>query len=177
MFGTGQTTVSEVIFHIPPATLQAWYGGIQKGLVGTGKLSVFALKGLNIVCCQTKEKQTKRLLTLISHCSQLISCENKKQNTQQFRLLPSIDTSFMSVHLRIRAGYCGPKNVLRYIAISKKVLQYIAIFINLIWKCFLGTFDGKSLPNIVLLAIERQSNRSRHQNNYNSLEIHTFRSG
>ena len=31
-----------------------------------------------------------------------------------------------------RAGYCGPKNVLRYIAISKKLLQYIAIFINLI---------------------------------------------
>ena len=35
--------VSEVIFHLPPATLQAWYGGIQKGLVETGDLSVFAL--------------------------------------------------------------------------------------------------------------------------------------
>ena len=35
--------VSEVISHLPPATLQAWYGGIQKGLVGTGELSVFAL--------------------------------------------------------------------------------------------------------------------------------------
>ena len=35
--------VSEVIFHLPPATLQAWYGGIQKGLVETGELSVFAL--------------------------------------------------------------------------------------------------------------------------------------
>ena len=35
--------VSEVIFHLPPATLQAWYGGIQKGLVWTGELSVFAL--------------------------------------------------------------------------------------------------------------------------------------
>ena len=35
-------------------------------------------------------------------------------------------------HMFCRAGYCGPKKVLRYIAISKKVLQYIAIFINLI---------------------------------------------
>ena len=35
--------LSEVIFHLPPAISQAWYGGIQKGLVETGELSVFAL--------------------------------------------------------------------------------------------------------------------------------------
>ena len=40
-----------------------------------------------------------------------------------------------AVTLNNRAGYCGPKYVLRYIAISKKVLQYIAIFINLISFC------------------------------------------
>ena len=44
--------------------------------------------------------------------------------------------TFKAGYLSDRAGYCGPKKVLRYIAISKKVLQYIAIFINLIWKCF-----------------------------------------
>ena len=35
--------VSEVIFHLRPASPNARYGGIQKGLVGTGELSVFAL--------------------------------------------------------------------------------------------------------------------------------------
>ena len=40
----------------------------------------------------------------------------------------------------IRTGYCSPKNVLRYIAILKKVLQYIAIFIKLNLKTLLGHF-------------------------------------
>ena len=47
-----------------------------------------------------------------------------------------LQTTFSVLLVSTRAGYCGPKYVLRYIAISKKVLQYIAIFINLIWKCF-----------------------------------------
>ena len=35
--------VSEVIFHLPPANPKARYGSMQKGLVGTLELSVFAL--------------------------------------------------------------------------------------------------------------------------------------
>ena len=46
-----------------------------------------------------------------------------------------------------RAGYCGPKNVLRYIAISKNVLQYIAIFINLIWTLCIVDVAGQPLEN------------------------------
>ena len=68
-----------------------------------------------------------------------------KKNNNQHLWSKTCGTYFISPHsitIACRAGYCGPKNVLQYIAISKKVLQYIAIFINLIWKHFRGTSDS-----------------------------------
>ena len=66
----------------------------------------------------------------------------------------AIGIQYLKPVLGTRAGYCDPKNVLRYIAISKKVFGYITIMsdfqINQCYMAFSNTSSSRSTMRLIL---------------------------
>ena len=101
-------------------------------------------------------------------CHRQISCEVQVQCI--------IGSQSKLRYLNIGLGIAAPKRIAIYCNIKKGIAIYCNIHkLNL--KTLFGHFRRLIPPKYRFAAIERQSNRSRHQNNCNSLEIHTIRSG